>query len=282
MHSRKNPRSAQGDRLKDQHESAAVRHARDYDEGVEKLVRAEQLDTAIRLAPMPIIIFSVILQFIVWVFFEPRYQNYFVTLELVTLSLATQGLRFCLRWSRGTKPDEISSDLLRRICVFGAACGLTIGSIPPMVYVDAGLEQRLLVAATVTGLIGTSMTLSVMPPLALSFFLPIVVAWFATLAATGETCIIYVAFLLAAYTIFLSFLTLFFSRLVKKHVVAQTNFAREQTLTTLLLNDFEECCWRSKSACKRRVVWRVRSLALKFGKSKVICRRTRLPIVAGG
>jgi RNA polymerase sigma factor (sigma-70 family) len=42
------------------------------------------------------------------------------------------------------------------------------------------------------------------------------------------------------------------------------------------------CCWRSKSACKRRVVWRVRSLALKFGKSNVICRRTRLPIVAGG
>jgi hypothetical protein len=48
------------------HESAAVRDARDYDEGVEKLVRAEQLDTAIRLAPMPIIIFSVILPFIVW------------------------------------------------------------------------------------------------------------------------------------------------------------------------------------------------------------------------
>jgi hypothetical protein len=67
------------------------------------------------------------------VFFEPRHQNYFVMLKLVTLGLATQGLSFCLRWSRGTKPDEISSDLLRWICVFGAVCGLTIGSIPTMV-----------------------------------------------------------------------------------------------------------------------------------------------------
>jgi hypothetical protein len=106
--------------------------------------------------------------------------------------------------------------------------------------VDADLEQRLLVAATFTGLIGTSMTLSVMPPLSLSFFLPIVVACFATLAASGETRSIYVAFLLAAYTIFLSFLTLFFSRLVKKHVVAQENLGREQNITTLLLNDFEQ------------------------------------------
>jgi diguanylate cyclase (GGDEF)-like protein len=97
-----------------------------------------------------------------------------------------------------------------------------------------------LIAAAVAGAIGTSITISFVPVLAVSYILPIVVQSFFTLAATGELFSIYVAVMEVLYALFMSFLTLFLSSLVKKRVLAQCNLEREQALTNLLLNDFEE------------------------------------------
>lgn len=178
--------------------------------------------------------------FLVWLFWAPGKQVYLVALAGTAAALATVSLNYCRKWRENPLPDAIPQQHLARIRVVAFLYGAMIGSISPMIYLDGDPQVRLLIAAAVAGAIGTSITISFMPAIAISYTLPIVVQSFFTLAATGEIFSIYVAILEVLYALFMSFLTLFLSALVKKRVIAQFNLKREQALTNLLLNDFEE------------------------------------------
>ncbi|WP_424362453.1 putative bifunctional diguanylate cyclase/phosphodiesterase [Methylocystis parvus] len=210
------------------------------DEDLIQLVRVEQLDMALRLAPLSIGLVTLGLIFLSWLFWAPGKELYLSALAFSAVVLAAVSLTYCKRWRERRRPDGLASGEVLKIRAVAFLYGVIIGSISPMIYLEGDDRVRLLIAAAVAGAIGNCITISFMPALAITYIVPVVSQSFVTLAATGEIFSIYVAVLEVFYALFMSFLTLFLSALVHKRVAAQVNLEREQALTNLLLNDFEE------------------------------------------
>jgi diguanylate cyclase (GGDEF)-like protein len=228
------------------------------EEGLADLVTVEQLDMALRLAPLSIGLITLGLFFLAWLFWSPEKQLYLILLDSSVLALAVLSLPYCKRWRERPRPDALSRNELLSIRLVAFLYGAAIGTISPMLYLDGDDHVRLLIAASVAGAIGNCITISFMPALAISFLLPVVTQSFFTLAATGEIFSIYVAVLEVFYALFMAFLTLILSALVQKRVAAQVNLEHEQALTNLLLNDFEENAndwlWETDEALRLRHV----------------------------
>src|SRR6516164_1668896 len=109
-----------------------------------------------------------------------------------------------------------------------------------MLFVGASGHERLLIAASCAGLIATGMSMAVMPIVAIQFSGPIVISSFATLLVARDPYYNYVSILLMFYAAFLLVTIKSLSRLVTNWVAAQGALERQQQLTSLLLNDFEE------------------------------------------
>jgi diguanylate cyclase (GGDEF)-like protein/PAS domain S-box-containing protein len=210
------------------------------DQDVARLVQVEQLDMALRLAPLSIGLITPAIFFLLWLFWSPEKQLYLLSLAFGGVVLAGISLAYCKRWRDSPRPDALGDATLRKIEATAFLYGLVAGSISPMLYYDGDPNTRLLIAASVAGVIGNCITISFMPSIAIAFLVPVVAQSVIMLAATGEIFSIYVAVMELLYACFMAFLSFFLSALVQKRVVAQCNLEREQALTNLLLNDFEE------------------------------------------
>ncbi|PPD42355.1 MAG: sensory box/response regulator [Methylocystis sp.] len=219
--------------------SEAVEPA-DADDGLDQLVKVEQIDMALRLAPLSIGLITLGLLVLTAIFWSPEKQAYLACLTVANLALAAISLPYCKRWRENPRPVAVSATQFAHIRAVAFLYGAMIGSISTFLYVDGDPQVRLLIAASVAGAIGSCITVSFVPALAVAYTAPVVLQSFISLAATGEMFSIYAAVMEVLYAAFMLFLTLFLSALVKKRVVAQFNLEREQALTNLLLNDFEE------------------------------------------
>ncbi len=210
------------------------------DANLRDLVRVEQVDMAIRLAPLMIGMNTFGIYVLAWLLWNPRYSGFILGICALMTTLAAIGLPFCWRWRNSPRVEHVSGALLTRLCLYACVFGAASGIMPVPLYIEGDMQQRMLIASTCAGMIGTAMTVSVSPALALSFMIPIVGMPFYSLTAPGDRIGIYVAVMLVLYAFFLCFLIFLLSTLVKKRVIAQMSLEREQALTNLLLNDFEE------------------------------------------
>jgi len=204
------------------------------------LVLVEKLDMALRLAPLSMGLITFGLLFMGVLFWQPGRAAYLVSVNVSALILTGVALAYCKRWRDRPRPDAVPPRELLTIRLVTLLYGSIIGTLSPMIYLHGDAQVQLLIATTIAGAIANCITISFLPSLAITYLIPIVGQSLGTLAATGEIFSLYVAILEALFAAFLSFLTIFMSALVERRVVAQVNLEREQALTNLLLNDFEE------------------------------------------
>jgi diguanylate cyclase (GGDEF)-like protein/PAS domain S-box-containing protein len=212
-----------------------------------QLVRVEQYDMAMRLSPLMICVIFPALQFLIWLFWEPERWAFFVRLDASAVILTVITVHHWLRWRAAPRPPVISNARLYAACLVAVLSGAALASMLPELYFSADASHRLLLAVSFTGLMGTSMALAVMPALSVSFAAPIVLTAFVEHASAGEPVSTYLATLIVFYAIFLWVLTYLLGGQIEKRVIAQAdlereqiNLKREQALTALLLNDFEQ------------------------------------------
>ncbi|MBX9932497.1 MAG: EAL domain-containing protein [Methylobacterium sp.] len=210
------------------------------DADLRRRARVEQLDVALRLVPFTVLVSLSVVQVIVFLYWHSDARFYLAVLEALILPLAFGTLQQCWRWRSRSKPSEVSITFVRRVVMVAFLYGCLLGSIPLMLFGRADADGRLLIAASCAGLIATGMSASVLPRAAIGYSGPIIIGSFAALAMTGEHFYIYVGILLFFYGVFIFFTILHLSRLVTMRVIAQAGLERQQELTHLLLNEFEE------------------------------------------
>ena len=198
------------------------------------------MDMSLRLASFTLAVTFGVVQVVVAIFWSGHSHVYLASLEGTILALSVLAVPEAWRWKTRSAPAQISDRYSNAVLLFALVYGCALGSIPVALFVPGNPVERTLIASTCAGLIATGVSLAVTPRIAIAYSGPIVVASFIALAASGELYNVYVAILLAFYAAFLLFLVLHFSRLVASRVSAQVDLERQQQLTNLLLNDFEE------------------------------------------
>src|SRR5271165_4436887 len=212
----------------------------ELDPRIEARVEVEQMDVSLRLVPFTVATSFSVVEVIVLLFWAPGLRSYLSILQFSLLLLSTITLWRCYRWTVNPKPASISRSEYLETLVVAQLYGWTLGSVPWMLFIGADPHQRLLIAASCAGLIATGMSLAVMPRVAIQFSGPIVFCSFAALYVTKDPYYTYVSVLLVFYAAFLWITVNRLSRLVTNWVTAQGALERQQELTNLLLNDFEE------------------------------------------
>jgi diguanylate cyclase (GGDEF)-like protein len=212
------------------------------------------MDVALRLAPFTVLVSVSVVQVITFLFWRTASQTYLATMDALILVLAALALERCWRWRSREKPREIRRAAETRMMLLAFFYGSLLASIPMMLFGAANPDERLLIAASSAGLIATGMSLAVTPSAAIAYCGPIVIGSYAALAMTGEPFYLYVGTLLTFYAAFIFFTIIHMSRLVVVRVMAQADLERQQELTNLLLNDFEENAsdwlWETDAALK--------------------------------
>ena len=203
-------------------------------------VRLQQMDMSLRLASFTLAVTFGVVQVVVAIFWSAHSHLYLASLETIILALSAIAFPETWRWKTRPQQAQVSDQYANRVFFFALVYGCALGSIPVALFIPGNPVERTLIASTCAGLIATGVSLAVTPRIAIAYSGPIVVASFLALAGSGESYNIYVAILLAFYSAFLLFLVLHFSRLVASRVLAQVDLERQQQLTNLLLNDFEE------------------------------------------
>jgi diguanylate cyclase (GGDEF)-like protein/PAS domain S-box-containing protein len=203
-------------------------------------VAVEQMDVSLRLVPFTVATSFSVVEVIVWLFWAPGARAYLTLLQVSLITLAFATLLRCYLWRKRPKPASISPLEFGAALAVAQLYGWTLASLPWMLFAGASPNGRLLIAASCAGLIATGMSMAVMPRVAIQFSGPIVIGSFAALAATKDPEYYYVAILLVFYGAFLLITVRRLSRLVTNWVMAQAELQRQQELTNLLLNDFEE------------------------------------------
>ena len=198
------------------------------------------MDVSLRLVPYTIATSFSVVEVIILLFWKPDLRLYLMILQLSLVVLSTISLWRCYKWRTQPKPASISGSEFLKVLAVAQLHGWTLGSVPWMLFVGGNPHERLLIAASCAGLIATGMSLAVMPKVAIQFSGPIVFCSFAALYATKDSYYIYVSVLLIFYAAFLLITVNRLSRLVTNWVMAQGALERQQELTNLLLNDFEE------------------------------------------
>jgi len=207
---------------------------------LQERVRVEQLDFALRLAPFTVITSISVVQVVTYLFWRSELAAYLALLQILALPATVIALERCWRWRSSAKPQRIDRGYVEWFTRLALFAGALLGSMPLMLFAQAGAEGRLLIASTCAGLIATGIGLAVVPRAAISFTVPIVLGSFAALAMTGEGFYIFVAVLLAIYSGFIFATIVHLSRLVTMRAASQVELERQQELTNLLLHDFEE------------------------------------------
>ena len=207
---------------------------------LQERVRVEQLDFALRLAPFTVITSISVVQVVSYLFWRSELAGYLVLLQCLAIPATVIALERCWRWRSSAKPQRVDSSYVEWFARLALFAGTLLGSIPLVLFAQAGADGRLLIASTCAGLIATGIGLAVVPRAAISFTGPIVAGSFVALATTGEAFYIFVAVLLAIYSGFIFATIVHLSRLVTMRAASQVELERQQELTNLLLNDFEE------------------------------------------
>ena len=148
----------------------------DQAQGLEDLVQVEQFDFAARLAPLTVVLALVAVQVAVVLFWAPNGRAYFLWLDAYCVLMAGVALVSAARWRNGQKPERLEPRTLRITTVVALGAGLALASIPIVLFGEATAQERALILAMCAGLIGTGMSLAVLPRVALAFSGPIVVA----------------------------------------------------------------------------------------------------------
>jgi diguanylate cyclase (GGDEF)-like protein/PAS domain S-box-containing protein len=203
-------------------------------------VEVEQMDVSLRLVPYTVATSISVTEIIVWLFWQSHVRLYLMILQFLLLIFSIIVFWRCCKWRADVKPIALTRSELRLTLLVSQLFGWTLASIPWMLFVGANGHERLLIAASCAGLIATGMSMAVMPIVAIQFSGPIVISSFATLLSAKDSYYDYVAILLVFYAAFLLVTVRSLSRLVTNWVAAQGALERQQQLTSLLLNDFEE------------------------------------------
>ena len=207
---------------------------------VDSLIQTEQFDIAARLAPLTAGIAFILSLVFTWLFWSPKTRAYFVGVDVLIFSLSAAAVYGSQRWRAFGKPDTLSNFAWRNALLLAGVAGVTIATMPVYLLADANLQERSVIMAACGGVIGTGMSLAVLPQLFFLYSGSIVAGSFIALLTTGEPFYMVVALLLVFYAAFLYFLSLQLSSMIANRVVDQINLERERSLTTLLLKDYEE------------------------------------------
>ncbi|MBO0661952.1 EAL domain-containing protein [Jiella sp. MQZ9-1] len=202
----------------------------------------DQLDLSLRLAPFTILTGVSVSIVVCFFFWERQTMTYLVGQELAVAGLGAFGLAGCVAWrkDRLLARGVCVGTIRRRLIIIAALGGITLASIPLMLFEAAGAEGRLLIASTCAGLIATGICIGFVPAAGLVYSGGIIVGSFVALARTGEDFYLIVAVLLTIYTCFIVITIVQISRLVSLRAIVQIDLDRQRELSGLLLNDFEQ------------------------------------------
>jgi diguanylate cyclase (GGDEF)-like protein/PAS domain S-box-containing protein len=206
---------------------------------LDRLVEVEQLDIAARLAPLAVFTSCSVVQVLAWLNWSDATRQYLSALLPICVALAAISLLLTRAWRNAPKPDFVSQRRYWLTTLTALAAGVTLGTVPAMLFAGADMQNRGAIMATCAGLIATGMSLSATPRLAFAYAGPIVAGSFIGLASTGDFFYVAVAILLVVYAFFLSFLTTHLAALISRRVAGKIELERERALTAQLLQDFE-------------------------------------------
>ena len=202
-------------------------------------IRFEQIDFTLQLAPFTVLVGVAVVQVTVFMFWGLGWHTYLCCLEAMTSGLAALILWRCWVWRRDPEPQP-GPGLAHATEIVALLFGTALASMTAVLFAGSDTQLRLLLACSCAGLIATGVSASSMPRVAMCYSVPIIVGGYVALWSTGELFYHYIALLLSCYAIWMLFTVHGVGRIAAMRVMAQFDLERQQELTSLLLNDFEE------------------------------------------
>ena len=200
-------------------------------------VRANQLDSAARLAPFSLLVSASVAVVVVgssWNYGSHAYLAAF----LVALETVAGGILLsCLQWRRTSNHNAGT-----RRAVVGAAAtlGTIWATIPIVLFAIADPNNRLLIACTAAGLICTGVVVAPLVAAAEAFVTPIILGSFLGLYFTGERFFAIIALLLAIYALFIVSSIAYLHYNFMQKLLQQFQLEEQGDIIRLLLGDFDQ------------------------------------------
>ena len=215
-------------------------------------VRSEQVDAAARLAPFSTLVSASVVVVVGVNGWQLGHRPYLAALVLSLEALAATILLACWRWRRTSHPGR---DVTRAVA-FGRAAAALLGliwaSMPVALFAASPLDQRLLIACTVAGLICTGIVIAPMVAAALAFVCPLIAGAFFALYLTGERFYLVIGILLGIYALFIISSIIFLHRAFMERLLQQLQLEEQGEIIRLLLCDFDQSAsdwlWETDSA----------------------------------
>jgi diguanylate cyclase (GGDEF)-like protein/PAS domain S-box-containing protein len=207
---------------------------------MEGRIRAEQIDVAMRLAPLGALCYLSVVLVVAVALWNSASHGYLIPLSLVVVALTAVALTACWRWRLNGKPPECSARHVYVLIVVSFAYGLCLASIPAVLFVGANSDLRLLIACTTAGLIAVTLSVSAVPIAAIATSSSIITGAFFALASTGQKFYIFIAVLLLLYSLFIFLTTFQLGGILLARIVSEIKVERQKNVISFLLNEFED------------------------------------------
>ena len=136
---------------------------------VKRRVYAEQMDVALRLAPFTVLVAMCVVFVVAYVFWNLGPRPYLAGVATVVALLTIGSLIACMQWYKLPKVKELSFDAIRYLIIVSALYGISLASIPLMLFLEADPYHRLLIACTAAGLMATGIGIAVVPLAAIAY-----------------------------------------------------------------------------------------------------------------
>jgi signal transduction histidine kinase/DNA-binding NarL/FixJ family response regulator len=203
-------------------------------------IRAKQIDSVTRLAPVTMTVNLINVAIILGVFWDTG-SNVFLSLWAATVAAAA--LRAVRSWMlrRRRPPNEASRNATRRLTVQAIALALIWGALPVVLLPVIEPTQQLIVASLMAGMISAGgFALSTVPSAGLAYTWTMTIASAAALMLCRGEAFVATAIFLLIYAVFISRYLVLNGKLFFDNLRAQLQLERQTETISLLLKEFQE------------------------------------------
>jgi diguanylate cyclase (GGDEF)-like protein len=205
-------------------------------------IRADLLDETLKLANTAAVTHLAIAIAIAVLFWDSASRSYLFGFSATVATMT--GIIFYINrlYRRGhiQGPSKAGVAFGYRIAAaIAVTLGAAWGTVPMMLFAPADENQRLLIIATVTGLISDAYVFRPLLAVSILFMGPLIVGSFVGLARSGEALTVSIGLVLLVYTVFILANVLRMSRLSRERILDRLRVEDQSQTIGLLLNEFE-------------------------------------------
>ncbi|MBP1181051.1 putative bifunctional diguanylate cyclase/phosphodiesterase [Methylobacterium sp. PvR107] len=205
-------------------------------------VRAGLLEETLKLATYSAVTHLIIAAAVAYFFWTSAPQAYLLGLLAWVAVVIVAATYLTWRYLR-TYASAVSPAGVRWGCRISGGLALALGlawaTMPVVLFAPADGDQRLIIVATVAGLISDAYVVGPLLSVSYLFAIPVILGSFVGLARCGEPVALSIGFLLVVYAIFVVVSVSRMSRLSRQRILDRVRVEEQSETIGLLLNEFE-------------------------------------------